>query len=72
MICGVWSGVMVGCGHTFLYLTHVMSRERGDSYQDALTTAVAYGAAATSLPGTTIPYPEQVHPEAGRLWQLDA
>ena len=49
-----------------------MSRERGDSYQDALTTAVAYGAAATSLPGTTIPYPEQVHPEAGRLWQLDA
>ena len=21
MICGVWSGVMVACGHTFLYLT---------------------------------------------------
>ncbi|MFH6875882.1 helix-turn-helix domain-containing protein [Corynebacterium amycolatum] len=21
VICGVWSGVMVACGHTFLYLT---------------------------------------------------
>ena len=61
----------VGAGDCAL-AGYVMSRERGDSYQDALTTAVAYGAAATSLPGTTIPYPEQVHPEAGRLWQLDA
>lgn len=60
----------VGAGDCAL-AGYVMSRERGDSYQDALTTAVAYGAAATSLPGTTIPYPEQVHPEAGRLWQLD-
>ena len=26
MICGVWSGVMVACGHTFLYLTRVWGR----------------------------------------------
>lgn len=26
MICGVWSGVMVACGHTFLYLTRSAQR----------------------------------------------
>ncbi|WP_297452370.1 1-phosphofructokinase family hexose kinase [uncultured Corynebacterium sp.] len=61
----------VGAGDCAL-AGYVMARQRGDSYQDALANAVAYGAAATSLPGTTIPYPEQVHPDAGQSWQLDA
>lgn len=60
----------VGAGDCAL-AGYVMARERGDSYQDALANAVAYGAAATSLPGTTIPYPEQVHPEAGQSWPLN-
>ena len=28
MICGVWSGVMVACGHTFLYLTPGLRYQR--------------------------------------------
>lgn len=60
----------VGAGDCAL-AGYVMARQRGDSYQQALTSAVAYGAAATSLPGTTIPYPNQVHVADSRTWELD-
>nr|WP_120492405.1 1-phosphofructokinase family hexose kinase [Corynebacterium lactis] len=60
----------VGAGDCAL-AGYLLARERGDSYTSALSSAVAYGAAATSLPGTTIPYPEQVHAEYARAWQLN-
>lgn len=60
----------VGAGDCSL-AGYVIARSRGASYLDALSNAVAYGAAATSLPGTTIPLPEQVHPELAKSWKLD-
>ncbi|WKD57516.1 Tagatose-6-phosphate kinase [Corynebacterium capitovis DSM 44611] len=46
----------VGAGDSSL-AGYVMSRVRGSSHQDSLRTAVAYGSAAASLPGTGIPSP---------------
>lgn len=60
----------VGAGDCAL-AGYVLSRQRGESFPQALSNAVAYGAAATSLPGTTIPYPEQVHPEFAHAWEID-
>ncbi|MCF2706763.1 1-phosphofructokinase family hexose kinase [Arcanobacterium haemolyticum] len=41
---------------------YLIAREAGLSAPERLAYAVAYGAVAVSLPGTTIPRPEQVHP----------
>lgn len=49
----------VGAGDSAL-AGYLMAREQGASYAESLSRAVAYGSAATSLPGTTIPNPHQV------------
>ena len=41
---------------------YLIGRARGLSGPDCLSLAVAYGSAAVSLPGTTIPRPEQAEP----------
>lgn len=56
----------VGAGDSSLagfLLAHV----RGDSPADCLRSAVAYGAAATALPGTTVPRPDQTHPDGATV-----
>lgn len=40
---------------------YLIAKVRGEAGPERLAQAVAYGAAAASLPGTTIPSPEQVH-----------
>lgn len=52
----------VGAGDSSL-AGYLLAREEGLGAADALARAVAYGSAATSLPGTTIPRPDQTHPE---------
>ncbi|AYJ49531.1 1-phosphofructokinase family hexose kinase [Rhodococcus sp. P1Y] len=39
---------------------------------DRIRRAVAYGTAATALPGTTLPTPEQTHPESVTVRALDS
>lgn len=39
---------------------------------DCIRRAVAYGTAATALPGTTLPAPDQTHPEAVTVRALDS
>lgn len=39
---------------------------------DCIRRAVAYGTAATALPGTTLPKPDQTHPEAVTVRALDS
>ena len=60
----------VGAGDCAL-AGYVQARNRGESFVAALRNAVAYGAAATALPSTTIPYPEQVHAELAHSFPLD-
>ncbi|MDO5075702.1 1-phosphofructokinase family hexose kinase [Corynebacterium sp.] len=50
----------VGAGDSTL-AGYVMSRTTGADHAQALKTAVAYGAAAASLPGTAIPTPNDLH-----------
>ena len=52
----------VGAGDSSLF-GYLLSEVRGGSPAERLTLAVAYGSAAASLPGTTIPEPGQTHPE---------
>ncbi|MBZ8177952.1 hexose kinase [Corynebacterium poyangense] len=59
----------VGAGDCSL-AGYVLSRSRGADYPQCLKNAVAYGSAATALPGTTIPSPELIHPEAVQLTHL--
>lgn len=49
----------VGAGDSSL-AGFVMAVSTGGSVEDALTSAVAYGSAAASLPGTTIPIPSDL------------
>ena len=49
----------VGAGDSTL-AGYVMARQQGADYATALASAVAYGPAAASLPGTTIPSPEHI------------
>lgn len=42
---------------------YIIARTAGSTPPECLAMAVAYGAAAVSLPGTTIPYRSQVHPD---------
>jgi 1-phosphofructokinase len=51
----------VGAGDSSLF-GYLLGDVRGGSPEDRLALAVAYGSAAASLPGTTIPQPEQTHP----------
>ncbi|MDO5662644.1 MAG: 1-phosphofructokinase family hexose kinase [Brachybacterium sp.] len=41
---------------------YLIGRELGESPAERLARALAYGTCAVSLPGTTIPHPDQVHP----------
>jgi 1-phosphofructokinase len=52
----------VGAGDSSLF-GYLLGEVRGDAPADRLRLAVAYGSAAAGLPGTTIPVPDQVHPE---------
>lgn len=53
----------VGAGDSSL-AGFVMAAKAGESPEQCLRQAVAYGSAAASLPGTTLPSPEQVDPSA--------
>jgi 1-phosphofructokinase len=52
----------VGAGDSSLF-GYLLGDVRGGAPEERLSLAVAYGSAAASLPGTTIPAPEQTHPE---------
>jgi len=52
----------VGAGDSSLF-GYLLGDLRGSGPAESLRLAVAYGRAAASLPGTTIPAPSQVHPE---------
>jgi 1-phosphofructokinase len=52
----------VGAGDSSLF-GYLLSDVRGGTPAERLALAVAYGSAAASLPGTTIPEPGQTHPE---------
>jgi 1-phosphofructokinase len=52
----------VGAGDCSL-AGYVLADQRGDGAAGRLAQAVAHGAAAASLPGTTVPTLEQTHPE---------
>lgn len=60
----------VGAGDSAL-AGYLLARTAGASPSECLTNAVAYGAAATALAGTTAPTPEQVHPEQSTVTTLD-
>ena len=49
---------------------YLIARERGEAPRERLARALAYGTAAVGLPGTTIPRPDQVRPEADRVIRL--
>ena len=52
----------VGAGDSSLF-GYLLGDVRGGTAPERLALAVAYGSAAASLPGTTIPRPGQTHPE---------
>ncbi|PRQ10561.1 1-phosphofructokinase [Corynebacterium sp. 13CS0277] len=52
----------VGAGDSSL-AGYVMARRGGADETKALQSAMAYGSTAASLPGTTIPAPDDIHPE---------
>jgi 1-phosphofructokinase len=52
----------VGAGDSSLF-GYLLGDLQGSSPSERLRLAVAYGAAAAGLPGTTIPTPEHLHPE---------
>lgn len=60
----------VGAGDSSLF-GYLLGTERGLSLDRALALAVAYGSAAASLPGTTIPRPEDVDAAAVTPTRLD-
>lgn len=60
----------VGAGDCAL-AGYVLGREKHLPLEDCLALSVAYGAAATSLPSTTIPTPRQVSAELATVWQFD-
>jgi 1-phosphofructokinase len=52
----------VGAGDCTLF-GYLLAEQRGRPAPDRLALAVAYGSAAAGLPGTTIPGPDDLHPE---------
>jgi 1-phosphofructokinase len=59
----------VGAGDSTLF-GYLLAELRGLPAPDRLALAVAYGSAAAALPGTTIPGPDDLHPERVRVQQL--
>ncbi|APX32560.1 phosphofructokinase [Brachybacterium sp. P6-10-X1] len=59
-------GSTVGAGDSAT-AGYLIARIRGEGPRHCLARALAYGTAAVGLPGTTIPYPEQVRPEVERV-----
>jgi 1-phosphofructokinase len=60
----------VGAGDCTLF-GYLLAEQRGLAAPDRLALAVAYGAAAAGLPGTTIPSPADLHPERVDVHRLD-
>jgi 1-phosphofructokinase len=60
----------VGAGDSTLF-GYLLGALRGLPAPDRLALAVAYGAAAAGLPGTTIPRPGDLHPERVAVQKLD-
>jgi len=60
----------VGAGDSSLF-GYVLGDLRALEPADRLRLAVAYGSAAASLPGTTLPAPHQVHPELVTVQPVD-
>jgi len=60
----------VGAGDCTLF-GYLLAELRGLPAPDRLALAVAYGSAAAGLPGTTIPGPDDLHPEQVTVHQLD-
>lgn len=60
----------VGAGDSSLF-GYLLGDLRGLRPEDRLALAVAYGSAAAGLPGTTIPKPAQVRPDAVSVRSLD-
>jgi 1-phosphofructokinase len=61
----------VGAGDSSLF-GYLLGDLRGDTPDERLRLAVAYGSAAAGLPGTTIPSPTHVRPELVGLRELSA
>lgn len=59
----------VGAGDSTLF-GYLLAELRGLAPADQLALAVAYGSAAAGLPGTTIPGPDDLHPERVHVQQL--
>jgi len=59
----------VGAGDSTLF-GYLLAELRGLQPPDRLALAVAYGSAAAGLPGTTIPGPDDLHPERVHVQQL--
>ena len=59
----------VGAGDSSLF-GYVLGESQGLGPEDRLALAVAYGSAAASLPGTTIPAPEETRPDLVRVLAL--
>ncbi|MDN5812892.1 MAG: 1-phosphofructokinase family hexose kinase, partial [Micrococcaceae bacterium] len=59
----------VGAGDSSL-AGYLIAHDRGAAATDCLRWAVAYGAAATSLPGSLIPTPEQTSPDSVTITEL--
>jgi len=60
----------VGAGDSTLF-GYLLAEIRGLAAPERLALAVAYGAAAAGLPGTTIPRPDDLHPERVEVQPLD-
>jgi 1-phosphofructokinase len=60
----------VGAGDSTLF-GYLLADLRGLAPPDRLALAVAYGSAAAGLPGTTIPGPDDLHPERVLVHPLD-
>lgn len=61
----------VGAGDSSLF-GYVLGESQGLGPEERLALAVAYGSAAASLPGTTIPTPVQTRPDLVRVQALSA
>ena len=74
---GAWQAVpapttvvsTVGAGDSSLF-GYLLAELRGLPPEERLALAVAYGSAAAGLPGTTIPTPDHVSPDAVRVRRL--
>lgn len=60
----------VGAGDCAL-AGYVLGRKRNLPLEECLALSVAYGAAATSLPSTTIPTPQQVSAGEAKVWPFN-